>query len=374
MENKNMKLGIAGCGWIAEKAHIPAFQQIDGLVIYSVFDLVEDKAVSLSSKYNIPKTYNNYDEFLASGIDAVIIATPNFTHAEYSVKALGKGIHVLCEKPVAISVEEIQKVKSEAKKSGCYYMPGFVNRFRYDISKIRECILNKEIGEIVSVNCGWLRRSGIPRPGTWFTNKKNSGGGVLIDLGSHMIDISTMFLGNASLTEVALQTHYSKQEAMKASAGWFTSNVKADFCIDVEDTAICDFTYENGISAKIMLSWSAPIQGDCTYFKLNGTEGSMELHTLFGFSNDRLFQKDKLMIKRKNGVDYTLDLDRDRNNTELAFLSMARYFIEVIRKGEKAVITCQDAINNVELIEKLYMKEDTEGINLMNMRWGYEIE
>ena len=368
MKKENIKIGIAGCGWIAEKAHIPAFVNLDGVKISSVFDVVIDYAEALASKYNIDGIYDNYEEFLKSGINAVVIATPNYTHAHYSTMALERGIHVLCEKPAALFTEEMLYALKVAERSGSLFMPGFVNRFRYDIRKIRDLVSNNEIGDILEIKSGWLRKAGIPRPGTWFTNRKYSGGGVLSDLGPHVIDICMMFFPNDLPSEVSLFTEYNT-DVKESGAKWFDLGGEYSLPIDVEDTAIGSIKYKDGVSVNFELSWSVPIQGDCTYFTLIGTKGSIELKTLFGFSDDRLWKEDSMIINNNSLRSYKINLNSEFNHTRLAFLSMASYFISVIRGETRYTLNGQDALRNVKIIESLYMNENRTDIN-KKLRWS----
>lgn len=358
MSNQTVRIGIAGCGWIAEKAHIPAFRCLEGVKICSLFDVDGYKAENISTKYHIRRIYDHYDEFLNSGIDAVVIATPNDTHVEYSIRALERGIHVLCEKPAAITTAEILSVVKAAENNHGIYVPGFVNRFRYDIGKMREMVSQNEIGDIISVKAGWLRKSGMPRPGTWFTNKLHSGGGVLIDLGSHVIDICSMFFENTSPTGVSLSTRTECKKVLKAGAEWFSTGAKNLMPIDVEDTAIGTIKLSADKSIEFELSWSAPVKADCTYFTITGTQGEIKLKTLFGFSNDRLWDKDSLRIRDRNSEDFEIPVNREINSTSLAFYDMARFFVNVIRGKAQHAVTEQDALKNVDIIEALYKSED----------------
>lgn len=370
MSEKNIRIGIAGCGWIADKAHVPAFINIEGTKVCSVFDIDGERAANLASKYNIHGVYDDYEEFLRSNIDAVIVATPNHTHADYSIKALERGIHVLCEKPAALSAEEIRDAARAARRGKSLYMPGFVNRFRYDIRKLRDMVREKRVGDITGISCGWLRRAGMPRPGTWFTNRKYSGGGVLTDLGSHVLDICLMLLGNAQPYDVSLSAGYSG-EAAKAGAEWFESGMERELPVDVEDTATGSIKFEGGVSIDFKLSWSAPVKGDFTYFNIKGERGSIGLKTLFGFSNDRLWKSDSLTISEKGSAPYEINLGWEFNNTGLAFYNMANSFVNAIRGIGQGLPSFDDAIRCVELIQSLYRSENREGLSLDGMKWDY---
>lgn len=353
-----IKVGIIGCGWIVEKAHIPSYQRISEVNLYAIYDIDLEAARNISKKSGIKHVFDNLDEFLSSGIGAVIIASPNFTHSEYTKKALKNGIHVLCEKPVALSQKDIVEIVKLAEEKAVIYMPGFVNRFRKDIQKIYQMVQDECIGEIKGVETAWLRKAGIPKVGTWFTNKKLSGGGVLVDLGSHMIDLCTLFLKGGSIKNIRLNTVRDYEEMIKKSASWFQGKRAENIIsIDVEETAFGIVLYEDGKEIKLDLSWSAEVENDYTRLFLKGEKGTIELRTLFGFSNQRLWKDDEVIVKINNDIVEHIYFDREENNSSCAFLEMSKYFIDQIKTKNKAYLVAKDAIESVSLIEQLYNNE-----------------
>ena len=138
-----------------------------------------------------PAVFTDYKELLkAEGLDAVDICTPNYLHSIIAVDALHAGLHVFCEKPDAVSVEEALKMGQAAKETGKTLMVMRNNRFHTASQYLKKYIADGKAGEIYAGRCGWQRRRGIPGKGGWFTTKAQSGGGPLIDLGVHMIDLS----------------------------------------------------------------------------------------------------------------------------------------------------------------------------------------
>lgn len=358
MEDKKIKIGFIGCGWIVEHAHIPAFGKIRGVEITAVFDTDIERASKVAKIYNIPGVFKDLYDFFLSGIDAVIVATPNISHVQYSLQALQHGLHVMCEKPIAINSSDVRKLIDTAEKKSRLFIPGFVNRFRYDILKIRELLQENKIGKIVSVQAGWLRRSGMPRPGSWFTNRAFSGGGVLIDLGSHVVDLCLMIIGDKLPLNQVLTTSMQDSKAEQINAQWFNSDYVGGLQIDVEDTAIGRVEFEENILLDIKLSWVSEIDGDCTYFIINGAKGSIKLETLFGFSNDRLWENDSLVIQESNKGAEVIPLDKSKNSTMNAFCDMAKFFADAVRAGNTSYLTSYDGLKTVELIEKLYKSEN----------------
>lgn len=358
MMNK-IKIGIMGCGWIAENAHMPALKNISNALVTAAFDLDINRAINLCKKFSILKAYEDVDKFLESGLDAVIIATPNYTHVDFTLKALEKGISVLCEKPVAFHTNEIDKIRKLAKKNHAVYVPAYVNRWRQDIQEVYELIEKGTIGSIKTMDAGWIRKHGVPRPGTWFTNRELSGGGVLTDLGSHILDICNLFMGELKPIKYKLLTSSLNEEKVESAgaAGWFLREESAKLGINVEDTAIAVIEYEKVVQLQVNLSWLAPVQNDCTYFRIEGVKGSLELKTLFGFSNERLWEKDTLIVQT-DGKRIVKHFNKEENNTKLAFRDMLSYFVSSVQSKNTDFTNIEDAQKAVEVIEQLYIMEE----------------
>lgn len=351
-----IKLGLAGCGWIAENGHIPAFKKIGDVELKSVFDIDINRATEIASRFEIKDSFDNYDEFLQSGIDAVVITTPNFTHSEYALAALEKGKHILCEKPFTINSYEATKITDAAKKNKKVAMPAFVNRFRYDVTTMNN-IIKQEIGQIKDVQASWNRKSGVPRPRTWFTSKKHSGGGVLIDLGSHIVDLCLMIKGVKPVKTMSLHTTYNIINNSMSSASWFNANYNCNMPIDVEDSAVADIEFIDNTKIHINLSWQSQVVADSTFFRVIGSKGMVELKTLFGFSNQKLW-KDEILTIHTGCKTESISLKRDGNKTLDAFYEMAKQFVEQIKNGGKSdFLTVIDGYNTVNIIDSLYNNE-----------------
>lgn len=358
MGKKEINIGIMGCGWISEHAHIKALLENGEANVKAVFDVDSEKAVRISNQFSIPYVFSKLEEFLNCGLDGVIVATPNYTHAEYTKEALKQGIGVLCEKPVALNVSEIKEIIELIDREHAVYVPGFVNRWRKDMQEITHALQKKAVGDICKIDAGWIRRNGVPRPGTWFTNRKFSGGGVLADLGSHVLDLCLLFLGDAKPIDYRMVTsvcNYNKIQQTKA-AEWFQSDDTNKFHMDVEDTAIVQVNFEQGIMLNAKLSWLAQTNADGTYFKITGTKGIIEAKTLFGFSNERLWKEDMLTVTI-DGEKKEIKFDKEENSTWKAFLEMHHYFINALREGKTEFTNSYDALKAVSLIENLYNNE-----------------
>jgi predicted dehydrogenase len=355
---EKLEIGIVGCGWIVEFVYLPELEKKEEVWIKAVFDTNMERAQDISKKFSIECVFDKFEDFLNCGLDGIIIATPNVTHIPYTLEALRRNIGVLCEKPVALKSVEVDEIIKICTKQNVVYVPGFVNRWRVDIQELYSAFKEEKLGKIESVEAGWLRKSGVPRPGTWFTNRKFSGGGVLVDLGSHIMDICLMLLGDRKPQNYELITSICNQEKIKQkdAAEWFKSSDNSKYEMDVEDTVIADVQYEDGVTLSIKLSWLAPIEADCTYFRVIGTEGWMELKTLFGFSSARLWKEDILQINIA-GKEEVIQFDMSENKSVEAFGEMLSYYCNSLRCRNTVSVNCYDALKTVSFIEKLYQEE-----------------
>lgn len=370
LKNKKIRIGIAGCGWIAENAHIPAFLSLKNVEIISLFDINITHAQKVSEKYGINIMCDNFEEFLTTGIDAVVITTPNSTHYQYTIQTINAGKAVMCEKPFTISLIETEEILKLAKEKNVIVIPAFVNRFRFDVQRMITEILKNKIGNITNVDAGWLRKNGVPRPGTWFTKKEMSGGGVLIDIGSHVIDICLWIIKNYTYQSVKLRTTYEINQRENPNATWFELNNDRNFEIDVEDSGIADVCFSNNINLNVKLSWIAATEGDCTYFHIHGEKGSIYLKTLFGFSTQRLFERSELKICYLDGTKEEIYFDDKENNAIDAFNKQAKHFIERVRGLDNKFITVDDAFNTVTLIQNLYENEEQNFVSRDELKYG----
>ena len=193
------KVGLIGCGGIANQKHLPALSNAsDRVEIVAFCDLILERAEAAAKKYGAPgaKVCTDYHELLAiPEVEIVYVLTPNVSHCELSVAALEAGKHVLCEKPMAASTADAQKMLDAYHKSGKLLTIGYQNRFRSDSLALKKMIEDGELGDIYYANAHALRRRGVP---TWgvFTDKEKQGGGPLIDIATHSLDLTLWFMNN----------------------------------------------------------------------------------------------------------------------------------------------------------------------------------
>jgi predicted dehydrogenase len=192
-----LKVAVVGTGAIFRAHHAEPLLQHPEVELAAVCDFRADRVKQVAEEFGIPFYYTDYKELLRrDDIDAVDICTPNVYHSEIAIAALNAGKHVFCEKPDAVSVEEALKMADAAKCSGKVLMTMRNNRFTPAAQYLKRYIEEGLMGELYTGRCGWTRRRGISGKGGWFTTKALSGGGPLIDLGVHFIDLSMWLMGN----------------------------------------------------------------------------------------------------------------------------------------------------------------------------------
>ena len=190
-----VKIALIGAGNIAN-AHLESYCKVPDAEIVAICDINPDRLAKTADRFGIERRYTDVDSMLADNpdLDAADVCVWNCNHAECSIKALNAGLNVLCEKPMAYSAKEAEEMKAAADRSGKLLMIGFVLRFS-DEAKIAMDFIQKDyLGEIYYSKAQYVRRHG--NPGGWFGDKARSGGGPIIDLGVHVIDLTRYLMGN----------------------------------------------------------------------------------------------------------------------------------------------------------------------------------
>ncbi|MFC4811453.1 Gfo/Idh/MocA family protein [Paenibacillus sp. GCM10023250] len=275
-ENGKLRVGVIGAGSISG-LHLEAYKRCPDAEIAAICDLNGERAQAAADKYGAARTYTDYRELLADpGIDAVSVCTWNNTHAEISIAALEAGKHVLCEKPMTRTVEDAERVREAVRRSGKVLQVGFVRRYAGSVDVLKRFIDAGELGEIYYAKASCLRRLG--NPGGWFSDKERSGGGPLIDLGVHIIDICWYLMGRPKVVSVSGNTY--NRLGNRAHIQNLSFYKAADYDAsrnDVEDAANAVIRFENGASLMVDVSFTLHAAKDELYIKLYGDKGGAEV-------------------------------------------------------------------------------------------------
>lgn len=273
-----LRVGIVGCGGIFNGAHFKVYKhyQSTGAQVVALCDIKPEKMDAVENRLGFSvKKYTDYKEMIdTEHLDYVDICTPNYLHADIAIYAMQHHTNAFSEKPDTISVERVLEMQRVQKETGMKLMCMRNNRYWVSSQEIKSKIKSGDFGEIYTGRCGWIRKRGIPGKGGWFTNKAQSGGGPLIDLGVHMIDLAIYLMGNPKAVSVSGCT-YSKF----ANSDEKADSVHAQFgeedpngIMDVEDLAIGFIKFDNGASLQIEFSWASNIKKESTFVELRGTK------------------------------------------------------------------------------------------------------
>mgnify|MGYP002554557667 CR=1 FL=1 len=249
-----VRIGIIGCGGIATGKHLPALHKLSNIEMVAFCDLIRSRAESAAKNYGTPdaKVYENYKELLEDKtIDVVHVLTPNRSHSFISVDAMEAGKHVMCEKPMAINAEEAKKMVDAAKRTGKKLTIGYQNRQRNDSLFAKAEVEAGTLGEIYYARATALRRRAVP---TWgvFLNEYEQGGGPLIDIGTHSLDL-TLYLLNNYKPRMAVGTTYKKLTNPDQANPWGPWDEKQH---TMEDAAFGFIVMENGATIILKATWA----------------------------------------------------------------------------------------------------------------------
>jgi predicted dehydrogenase len=277
---KEIKVGIIGSGGIAQNAHIPSFQKIEAVKVVACCDVVESVAMKAAEKFGIPRYYTDYAKMLEKEkLDAVSVCTPNALHKEPTILALESGAHVLVEKPIATSAEDGAAMVRAAKKAGRILIVGFQERFNPYGMVIKRFVESGDIGWPYYVRAIYLRRRGVPTWGS-FLDKKLQGGGALIDIGVHALDLAMHLQGFKKPVSVLgkVYTLFGKsEEAAQANAWgpWDTTK------FEVDDNALGVVNMEDGSTLILEVSWANHLKSTGSFnVTIRGTKGGAQLDPL----------------------------------------------------------------------------------------------
>lgn len=258
-----LKIGFIGCGGIANGKHFPGMKQQEEFIDMVAFcDIIPERAEKAAKEYGTPdaKTYTDYHDLLAdASIDAVHVLTPNIAHCEITVAALEAGKHVLCEKPMAATEADAKKMLEARDKTGKLLTIGYQYR-HFPVNQVAKAVVDEDLlGDVYYAEATYLRYRGVP---TWgvFTDKSKQGGGPLIDIGTHALDL-TLYLMNNYEPEYVVGTSFEKLGRLlepKEQGQVYGGNAVPwdNKTFEVEDSAVGHIKMKNGAVINLRASWA----------------------------------------------------------------------------------------------------------------------
>ena len=291
MKNNKLQIGLIGCGGIANNKHMPALSKLTDLCEMVAFcDIIEERAVKAAKEYGTKdaKVYTDYNEMLKDeAIDVVHVLTPNVVHCPATVAAFEAGKHVLCEKPMAHNTEDAKKMIEAWKKSGKKFTIGYQNRFRPEVQNLKKACEKGELGDIYYGKAHAVRRRAVP---TWgvFPNKALQGGGPLIDIGTHALDITLWMMDNYEPESVTGKVFYKLGNLPQATEGNMFGPWDPE-TYEVEDSAMGFIKMKNGAVINLEAAWAINmLDSREASTTLCGTQAGAEIRSGMGYPVDEL--------------------------------------------------------------------------------------
>lgn len=350
-----LKAGIVGCGGIANSKHMPAIKRVGEVEMVAFCDIIEEKAVKAKADFGTENAnvYTDYKELLEkeTELDVIYVLTPNRSHCEVSVAAMKAGKHVMCEKPMAKTYEEAQLMVATAKETGKILTIGYQNRYRGDSLYLKKSCEAGEFGDIYYAKAHAIRRRAVP---TWgvFLNEFEQGGGPLIDIGTHALDLTLWMLDNYEPQLVVGSVFKKLGNQTETGNAWGDWN-KDEFT--VEDSAFGFIKMKNGATIYLESSWALnSLEVDEAKTSLSGTLAGADM-------------KDGLRI---NKVKHNRQIVEkvDVNGGGVAFFEGSsqrpedieqKIFADAINKGTDLVVKPEQAMVVTQILEAIYKSAET---------------
>ena len=341
---KKLKIAVIGTGSISH-SHIQAYLKNENVELYALCDVNGEALRKAGERYGIERLYTDEAEMLKMlpEIDAVSVCTWNCAHAPCTIMALEAGKDVLCEKPMALNAKEALEMLGTAKKCGRKLMVGFVRRFGNDTAVMQDFIKGGVLGEIYYAKATYLRRNG--NPGGWFGDKSRSGGGPLIDLGVHVIDLTRYLMGNPKPVSVygATFSKLSDRRGLKENVAYSSvSKSEQDIC-DVEDLATALVRYENGAVLSVEASFCLNLKCDVGKIELFGTRGGMSLDPELGIYTDSCGYLTDVTLNRSTALSF-----------DGLFQKEIDYFVDAVVNGRDLTSIAEGGVMLMKILDAIY--------------------
>ncbi len=322
LRSKKLKWGVAGCGNFLENTFLPAFQNLKRSKLISVYSSKKARAEFIKQKFNAENSFNNYEDFLKSDIDAIYISSKNSDHYKQVIDAANAGKHILCEKPLSLTYEQAQEMVDVCEKNNVILTVNFTLRHHPIIKKTKEFIDSGMLGKIISISAKF---NFDYKPNDNFRfNINESGGGALRDLGPHMVDLLRYLGGELNIVS------------------GIVDNVIYDSKVD--DFAIALVKFKDGGYGDFNVSFN--VSEPVNRVEILGHRGTIIIDKLIGQKN----AASKMTISLK---DEGRKAFRRRANKQLYLL---RNVQKAFLKNESPLITAADGLVNMKLISEIEQK------------------
>lgn len=342
-----IKVGVIGCGTIANAAHIPSYMKNADVEIKYFCDIIPERAQAAVEKYGCGVAVTNYHDVINDPeIDAISVCTPNRMHPVITIDALRAGKNVLCEKPAARTYAEVEQMVQAQRETGKILVIGVVNRFNDSVRKIKQYIDEGRLGTVHHVYVSFRQHRSIPGLGGAFTTKEIAGGGVLIDWGVHYLDIVMYCCGDPKAVTVSGETFSKLGRDIKGYTyrKMWAGPPKLDGVFDVEES-VTGLVRTEGPTITINGAWAQNIGVNETYIDFMGDKGGIRLQ--YGADFTVYTTKHGALVEYKPEFKMTNHFENEINA-----------FVRCIQTGEKLPSHIDTNVITAKIMQALYDSSD----------------
>ena len=341
--NEKINVAVVGVGSIAH-SHINAYLNNDAVNLVAFCDINSKQLHDMGEQYGVTKLYTDINDMLKEeDLDAVSICTWNTSHADCAITALDAGLNVLSEKPMATSVDDALSMQEAANRNNKTLMIGFVRRFGNDTKILEKFIESGFMGDIYYAKAQYLRRHG--NPGGWFSDKSRSGGGPLIDLGVHVIDLVRYLMGNPKVISVygATFSKLASRNQLTDQPPYTSVSRGADDVNDVEDLATAMIRFENGAVLSLETSFSLNIKEDVGSIEIFGDKGGAKLDPEIQLFTDMNGHLTDVSFHNETAL-----------NFDGLFENEIDHFVDVVMNGTECKAPAKDGVEMMRILDAIY--------------------
>ncbi|MFB4194589.1 HAD-IA family hydrolase [Streptomyces carpaticus] len=347
-----LRVAVAGLGWAATSIWLPRLAAHPAFTVTALADPDPDRVTDALPLAPAARPLGDAGDIRRDDTDLTVVAVPNHLHAPVAGALLARGISVFVEKPVCRDQREAAALADAEAAGGSVLLAGSAARQRADIGAL--AALLPKLGRIRHIDLSWVRAAGVPDAGGWFTQRAHSGGGSLVDLGWHLLDILPVLLGPTEITQVSGAVSGDFLTSGAGNAAWRGTGPDQEppgAAGDVEDTARGFLVTTEGVSVSLRTSWASHEERDVTLVRVDGSEGSATLRCTFGFSPNRV--RRPTLTLAQGGLLTPLPLDREPVGAEYdrQLDDIARQLAEPDRARGRAI---EETRRNVSVIERFY--------------------
>ena len=316
-------LNVAVIGTGMGRYHMKEYVECPNVNLAAICDLNREEAEHFAAEYGADQVFTDYRDLWDLGLDAISVAIPNYLHAPVTIEALEHGLHVMCEKPMATTLEDARRMVETARAQGKRLMIGMSRRFQPQSLVLHDVVETGALGDIYYARTTWIRRRGVPvihfpaggsmGRGSWFVSRAEAGAGALFDIGVHMFDLTWWLMGNPRPVSVSAVSYRNI---------WTEEFARRGVVFDIDELSSAFVRFEGGAAAVFDVSWAAN-QADDTNARIFGTKAGIQVHPPTVYSEPRWGE---------------LHTDAVEVKLVEAGLTPRRHFVDCIRDPEKTMI------------------------------------